>query len=207
SALPPPPAAAGVPVEQQALALLGDVAVLALEGRQRPPGPPAPVRVPLPLHAGEFLSRLLGVRSPFKQVAEGQAALLATRTRPLQVAPPPRLAHVAVSAVFVLLGCSFMIGGSAIPSFGPVSAVDLEDALLEQTERSLEEITWRDFVGTAIMPTPTVQLQALAQLDADLTAKQTLTGRRSQLVREREARLQSLGWLARRTLVPSMQQT
>jgi hypothetical protein len=120
--------------EERVLAFLGDVAVLALEGRARPAGVPrSPIQAPLPLHAAGFLNRLFPdpadsprfgrderqssqQRSgqtlvPYKRVDQLQAALLATQTEPAEITRWMRarhlLRHAAIYAglmVFALLG-------------------------------------------------------------------------------------------------------
>jgi hypothetical protein len=92
------------------LALLGQVAVLALEGRRRPAGePPAPVHASLPEHAAEILRRLLGVKQPYRDVAELQADLTATRDRPTRINFAIRAAHLGVLGFFLFPGLSLML--------------------------------------------------------------------------------------------------
>jgi hypothetical protein len=87
------------------LDLLGDVAVLALEGRPRPPdAAPSPVRAPLPGHAALMLSRLTGPGKPYRDVRQFQRNLQATARRPTVVTRERRLAHLAVQAAFLLCG-------------------------------------------------------------------------------------------------------
>lgn len=51
--------------QERVLRFLGEVMVLALEGRPRPPGAaPAPVRAPIPVHAATLVNRLLGLVEP-----------------------------------------------------------------------------------------------------------------------------------------------
>jgi uncharacterized RDD family membrane protein YckC len=89
--------------DQRALALLGGVVVLALEGRERPADrPTGPVRAPLPLHAAGMLARLLGAGQPYAGAQELQADLAATEDRPTRVGRPRRALQMILQAGAVL---------------------------------------------------------------------------------------------------------
>jgi hypothetical protein len=101
------------------LHLLGQVAALALEGKPRPAGePPFPIRAPVPEHASAILDRLVGVRSPYRQVSQFLADLAATQDRPTQMSLTLRGGHLALLApllafaVFTIWSLSVPLRGS-----------------------------------------------------------------------------------------------
>jgi hypothetical protein len=102
---PPAPEA---PAHERALDLLRAVASLALEGRP-PAVPPAPVRLPLPLHAVGPLGRLLGTGPAYHRVDEFRAHLAAVRDRPADVSRSKRLAYTAIQASLLMLGVVLML--------------------------------------------------------------------------------------------------
>jgi hypothetical protein len=84
-------------LQARALHFLRDVAVLALEGQPRTAaGPAQSMRALVPVHAEQILDRLLGVREPYRAVAELQHDLETTRDRPTEVTPLRRLAHLTL---------------------------------------------------------------------------------------------------------------
>jgi hypothetical protein len=113
-----------------ALSLLGEVAVLALEGQPRSAGDAAhPVRAALPLHAAWMLARLLKVEEPYQSVAEFQADLVASQDRPMRISRGRRAMHILVQALLallallaVLLPCSDRISLSLLPLV-PVASI------------------------------------------------------------------------------------
>jgi hypothetical protein len=122
---PSPPGAAG---PGQALSLLGQVAVLTLEGRPRRPEQAGAVRAPLPLHASRLLSRLLGVGGLLETVDQIQAELTATRPRPVEVNPDWRAAHLAVLSALLLVGLLLMFLFARFSSV--ISLMTLEEEIL-----------------------------------------------------------------------------
>jgi eukaryotic-like serine/threonine-protein kinase len=101
--------ASGAP-QTRALALLRQVAILALEGRLRPDGePPRSIRAPVPLHARKVLDCLLGVQEPYDQVQQLQAELAASRHRPAEITRRHRAAYLAVLTMFASLGLTCML--------------------------------------------------------------------------------------------------
>jgi hypothetical protein len=93
---------------RQALALLHDVATLALEGRLPTPGEPARrPRVPVPVHAAQVLDRLAGRTKPYPGINAFQAEFRASGSRPTQVTRGLRSGQVALQAG--LLFAPFML--------------------------------------------------------------------------------------------------
>jgi eukaryotic-like serine/threonine-protein kinase len=91
-------------VQVRALHFLREVAVLALEGQQRPhTAPIVSMRARVPVHAELMLDRLLGVREPDQSVGDLQLDLEATRDRPTEVTPLRRLGHLALTIGFMNL--------------------------------------------------------------------------------------------------------
>lgn len=108
----------------RALALLRDVAVLALEGKPRAgPADPSHVNAPLPLHAAGVMNRLLagaaapptpaghprpaGAERPYGRVDELRADLLATQDEPAEITRATRAKHLVWLGVFAVAGLLF----------------------------------------------------------------------------------------------------
>jgi hypothetical protein len=181
--------------EERLLGFLGEVAGLALEGVPRPAcAPPARSRAPLPEHATQLLARLLGPQPPFERLDQLQAALAATRDRPTEVTRARRLAHLAVLGAFLTPGLSCMYAGVSMSVTQPLQSLALHDWILEQAADDLHEGAWLEWAMTASNPNPGTQVQALAQLDADLSLVEALQRKRHALTREVAARLHALTW-------------
>jgi hypothetical protein len=181
--------------DEDALALLGRVAGLLLEGHPRPAGPP--VRAPVPGHAADFLARLLGRPRPYRAVAEARDALAATRDRPAEVTRARRAAYLALQTLFLGIGLSFMAMAGCMSSFiVPVVGI-MNTASLDLARHDLEEGAWREFVVTSASPAPPARFAALAQLDADLRLARRLEQRRQRTGQEYQARLRAMSWPVR----------
>jgi hypothetical protein len=195
---------AAEPGPRAALALLAEVAALALEGRPRPPGVRGPVRAPLPLHVAPALGRLLGAAQPYAEVAEFQADLKAGADRPDEVGRPRRAAHLALLGAFLCvgMGCWMLLAGWLTPV---VSLGILLGSIEKKEQRlhDLEEGALLDFSVSAVNPDPGVRLRGLVQLDADYQLADRLRQRLADDQRRRDARIESLGWLSRQQ-VPQM---
>jgi hypothetical protein len=90
--------------QSRALAFLGDIAALALEGQPRPAGSGATrIRALVPVHAEAILERLLGGARPYDDLGELQKDLAATHDRPARVTPLRRLGHLALMAFLLNL--------------------------------------------------------------------------------------------------------
>ena len=97
---PPPPAD-----EARALALIGKVAALALEGgRRRPDAPPGSIRAAVPLHASGLFDRLGPGSAVPLGVAGFRDALAATGHLPAEVTPAQRATQVGVLGLFTSVG-------------------------------------------------------------------------------------------------------
>jgi serine/threonine protein kinase len=94
-------------VEQAPLALLGEAAVLMLEGQPRGVDDSAgPVRAPLPVHVNHFLPRLLGWPKPYKRIEQFQTDLKETEDRPMEVGRGRRAGHLVLIALSMFMGFS-----------------------------------------------------------------------------------------------------
>jgi hypothetical protein len=113
--------------QQRALAFLGHVAVVALEGRARPAeSPPARIQAPLPLYAASLLNRLFPdppgspavvgdkVQStqkraaepepPYDRIEQFKADLLASQSEPAEITRWIRAKHLLGHGLFACLG-------------------------------------------------------------------------------------------------------
>jgi hypothetical protein len=93
----------------RALALLGEVAILGLEGQPRSEdGAPTGIRTPLPCHAADIINRLLAIPpgagvvsgAPYRTVDEVQQDLAATQAEPVEITRWMRARQMARSAVY-----------------------------------------------------------------------------------------------------------
>jgi hypothetical protein len=184
------PAAAA---QRRAVALLGQVAALALEGAPRRPAPPRPVReedlaflgrpgagppptpaepirAPLPGHAVQMLRRLLTGHTTCQKF---RAALRDTRNQPAEVTRARRLGHVGVLAAMLLVGgcCMFPAGWWTEMMPGMMGTTFMAED--EKSLRYLEEGAWRDFAAGAFGAGPACW-PALGQLHADLVLRDRL---------------------------------
>jgi hypothetical protein len=113
----PPDSSGGPPTytadEGAAVVLLGETAILVLEGRPRPPAAaPRPPRVPLPGAAVRLLCRLPGLGpSPELQVEPFRAGLAALHEHPAEVRAAQRAGPLAVLALALLPGLVLMFLG------------------------------------------------------------------------------------------------
>jgi hypothetical protein len=82
--------------ESRALRFLGEAAVTALEGHERPLDEGDSVRVPLPSHAWDLVNRFLGRGRPLSGVREARQELDATRDRPTVVGRWRRALHLGL---------------------------------------------------------------------------------------------------------------
>ncbi len=92
------------------LALIRDVAPLALEGRSRPMDrAPSPVRAVLPLHAITAVNRLFGAGPPVSGPGEFRAALRELETLPNETATPQRIVSLGFQGVMAGLPIVFLL--------------------------------------------------------------------------------------------------
>jgi hypothetical protein len=76
---PSAPDRSGETDQRRALALLREVAAVALEGRpRRPQDPPAPAQAALPEHARQVVRRLMGISEGYETAQQFQADLART---------------------------------------------------------------------------------------------------------------------------------
>jgi hypothetical protein len=193
---------------EQALTLLGEAAVVLVEGRERAAGaPPGPVRAPLPEYASALLARLLGAGPPYKDVKQFRAALAASGGKPAEVTRPRRGAHLMVQAVFLAVGLGWMATAGAMPEFAAVGLDITQEMILSDTRADLEAGAAREFAVTGgLSPSPTTCLVALVRLQADLRLDEELADQQ-RLGRERgRARLAAVSPPMREYLVLSVEQ-
>src|SRR5207245_266536 len=121
------------PEQLRAIAFLGDVARLALEGRRRKPdptgvasvsgvvdardsrvrvgsgaSPPRRIRAAVPERAAVILDRLAGVRKPFSSLDRLLVEFERAASHPLEITPLRRGIHLAIQGFFLLPGLFLM---------------------------------------------------------------------------------------------------
>jgi hypothetical protein len=176
------------------LALLRQVAVLALEGRPGTDGGPPAVRAPIPVHAAALLARLLGGPPPLETVDQVRAELAATRTRPARVSRPRRAAHLALQAAFLSLGLGFLSVGGCMSAFLPAANLRAEKLERDASRKDLQEGAWRECALSCLNPAPAARLGALVQVDADLRLAGRLVRRNEEAEEAYKARLQAMSF-------------
>ena len=182
------------------LALLAEVAVLALEGHpwsaEDSQNRERPVRAVLPEYAADFLARLVGTSRPYRAVQEFQAGLEACRDRPAQVTAARRAACLALSSTlvgFVLLSC--MIPAGWLPGMVTVILQTVELEAKSKALRDLEQGTWREAAASAVNPDPLVRLVGVSRLQGDLQLRDELKKQIEEEDNVRQARLATNGLL------------
>jgi uncharacterized RDD family membrane protein YckC len=190
----PPPA-------QPTLALLAQVAVLALQGQAWRGGDAQvlrrSVRPPLPEHAAALLARLLALKRPYQNVQEFEAELAATRDRPAEVTRGRRAAHLAaLTGLFFFPLFSCLVPAGWVPGYFAALILAVRVELSKQALQELEQGAWREFAVSSVSPDPLVRLHGLAQLQADLELRDQLLQQIARDQRERQAR-QEMSWLLR----------
>jgi hypothetical protein len=184
--------------EQRAVALLGQVAVLALEGAPRPVGKAGRVRAPLPGHAARILRPLLDGAPAAAAFRKVQAALGSTAEQPAEVTRPRRAAHLALLAalLFVGGGCCLFPAGWGVEMMGTFA----QPVIIGEEERALtnhEEGAWRDFAASSVGAGPTAPWPALGLLHHDLTLRDRLRDRVEDDRRGWDARVGEMSQLER----------
>jgi hypothetical protein len=190
---------------QQSLALLGRVAVLGLEGppgrANRRRGPRRPVRAPVPEHAAGPLARLLGFADPYRDVAEFEAELAASRDQPAEITRSRRASQLAVLAVLsaLALGCC-MWPAAWVPGFFAMDIMIIEEEFRQQTLEELEAGSVQECAAAAVNPDPLVRLRGCVQRDVDERLAEQLRERIRHSEDERRLRSRALGVVTRRML-------
>jgi uncharacterized RDD family membrane protein YckC len=98
------------PEGERSLALLRQVAVLALEGRLQAKSPGESIHAPVPAHAIRLLDRLMGVEQPYEGVDRVQSDLIALQGQPTEVSMSLRTGHLALLVAFLYPLLVLMLG-------------------------------------------------------------------------------------------------
>jgi hypothetical protein len=172
--------------QEAAFDFLRQVAVFSLEGKPNV-CPGQSVKAPMPLYARRLLDRLLGVRDPYRTLAQLQTDLAACHDQPVEVTRRQRAAHLAVLVTFLSLGLASMLAPTL--SYGilfDAVAVRTLPHLIARDRRALQEIDTKGF----FMAEEWANLDPAGDLRARLEKKLAMD--RTQLDRSGQA----LGWLA-----------
>jgi hypothetical protein len=166
---------------RRCLALLGDVAALAVRGGPGtfPPEPAGP-GAPLPLHAVQLLRRFGAGTEAFQDLTSVQEALEATQTRPVEISRAHRTGHLLVLAAFLFIGLCFIAFVAIFSATFPFQMEMYQMYFLHDTLGDLERGARRDFLMAALNPNPATRLLGAAQYANDMQVQETL--------REQEAR-------------------
>ncbi len=178
--------------EQQATGLIGQTAVLTLEGKPRSGA--GRVRAPIPEYASSLLKRLLRPGEQYRDVEEFRAALAATASRPAELTLGRRAAHVALLMAFLCLGICFCFLPSGWGTWGPAGYVSLSYISGKQRKgaallRELEAGAARDFVSGVLEPHPLARPVAVYRLNEDRALCDRLRERLERQTRELRQRV------------------
>lgn len=190
-------AAEGAGGPSRALTLLGQSAVLVLEGRPRPTGSNGPIRAPLPHYAGRLLNALLGNGEPYQDVDEFRANLKARADQPAEVSRHRRAAHLGMLAALLFAGLICMFPAGWVNQMFPFGNLARTIQEKEERIRELEEGALLEFSTRAVNPDPLLRLHAAAQLESDYQLRDRLRQSLDLDQRRLAAQLASRGWLSR----------
>jgi eukaryotic-like serine/threonine-protein kinase len=186
--------------DRRALRLLGEVAVLTLEGQARPAGGPAAVQAPLPEYAAHFLARLRGARGGYRSVADFRADLELAHDNPAEVTRPRRAVHLGLLSALIAPGFVALLAVSLLaPLVNWVLLVEGELRLAIARD-VLNDVARGRQAATALTPSAKVRAGQLVDHAVDAALAERLQ-RQQDLVRQhRESLLASASTPVRRLL-------
>jgi hypothetical protein len=153
---------------QGPLDLLARAAVLALEGRPRPAGVAGPVRAPVPPHAARLLARLVGPGPRYRDLAEFEADLEATRELPRRVSRARRAATLVSWAAVNAPGLALMLLVSLLaPAVLHLALLTGPNEARQWTLRGVRGGADITLAASAVHPELPARLQGAAQWQAD----------------------------------------
>jgi hypothetical protein len=130
--------------EKLGLALMRQVATLALEGRPEPQGVNLrPIEAVVPLHARALLARVTGRRSAYERVGELRTDLAATQRQPVEATHALRALHVALLAFVLSIGLCSVFLWSRIGAITQLVSLDISLLRTEALLQALEDEQWR----------------------------------------------------------------
>jgi hypothetical protein len=180
--------------ERDALALLGQVAVLGLEGRLLSAHAlPKAVAVPLPLPARAALGNLLAFRANNFGLEDFQEVLAGSRHVPAEVNRGRRIGQLALLVTFQFFALGFCLSPLwAAMRFGINQGIYISDSnLAESNIARLDDASLSDFLCDGINPHPLPRLRAVAQLGTDAQVRRRLQSIVDQRREKEEARLKN----------------
>src|SRR5262249_32807277 len=183
----------------RAFGLLRDLAVVALEGKARPPNEPREtIRAPIPNHARDLLDRLLGVNGSYRELADLRADLAATRESPTEVTRHRRAVHLATEGAFLAIGLLWMFIITYIITAGINFWIGVQAESAEETLTTLKLGSLRDFAAQLSNPEPWMRYAAAAKLVEDRRLADGLQQRRQVLHQEEKVRFDAAERVTRR---------
>ncbi len=160
--------------EKRAMALLGQVVVLALEGRQVSPSAlPSRVRVPLPLPVRTALSKLLAFDGTLRAFNDSLGAL---KNVPTEVTRGRRAGQLVLMALFQLIVLGFCLSPfwCAMRLAVRLASYAQDTGLSESSMARLDDASLSDFLCDGLNTHPLPRLRAVAQLEADADLRSQL---------------------------------
>ena len=189
--------------QPEALELLRQVSIVALEGCARPPGQrPGPVRAPLPQYARTILDRLIpGRPHSYTTVDDVQRDLAAVHDRPTEVTAAQRAAflwlHALVIAFPVLImfvwPSVLLVLLKALVLFGFSYQIEQSGKFREQFEQQSAQ----DALGFLVDPDPLIRTTGAFLLSSDEMHMDRLAERINQFHDDRHRLSESSGLLVR----------
>jgi hypothetical protein len=192
--------------EKRALALLGAVATLCLEGTPRGPATfGGLIRAPLPLHVAGLLRPLVGAADPYPDVGRFRRELAATKSRPAETTRALRAVHLAILCAFLFVGMAwFVVSISGTQMANMSLCMNLADdvARREEALRRLDEGIEQDAPLVELLrPGQRLRAEWLErQLEQDRALRDRLAARLERDRAEYEARSARLDLYSRHAL-------
>jgi hypothetical protein len=178
--------------QEQAFALLGQTAVLALEGQARPAAdPPVDVRAPVACHARRLLHRLVDFKQHYPALEQFQDDLAASRKEPTEVTRVRRAAHLAVLGALLFIGLGSGLFFSFAPELQVYSAQKIRIVKLQFWADRLDHDIARICLLAPPASAPFLHVPAELQLDQDLRLREELRATLRQEQSKEEALLAS----------------
>jgi uncharacterized RDD family membrane protein YckC len=181
--------------QEQALALLAETAILALEGDRRSAGDAhPPVRAPVPEHASRLLDRLLGGKEPYGRLEELQNDLVATRELPGEVTRGRRLGQLALLTASLSVGlfCCVVPSGFTLGLMNWMPAFSNSQGG-ERVLRELETGLAAELLAASLHPDPPGRLFLTCRYADGVSLRDRLQHHLRQAQIEKQALRQSLG--------------
>jgi hypothetical protein len=165
--------------EKQALGLLAQAALLALEGRRPPKDYPLEIRAPLPLPAAVAVRKLLNFQRTAFRLRAFQERLTYLQDKPPEVTRARRTGQLALMVLFLFccFGCCLSPPAGIMRFATWMAMANMQIASDEQAIEDLDEASLSDFLSASLNPNPLGRVSVVPSLDEDNRVRQQLETR------------------------------